>query len=657
MARANNRVPTDTPRAQPAGLRPFSPARYAGTAATVDLNPCRAALAGVLTAALARGLTDPDGARPDPRGASGGYSGALRDLAAALRPITPLFPLTAAFVAPYLRDFAVDLEVAALDEPTIEGRLVALMEHAFATPEPGDFDPWLGLAEWLALGAQFAGGDHAALADRAGQQLLTYASELAKVVVDMLDLGSLTPARRARLLGLRSSTGPADLLPPARREGPIGQRPLLQDGHLTVFSSAHYQALREALYRRDAFGRAPDSPWPTARLTRGAITAAAQLKPPVADGAELVTSTQLELWTEEMWRQRDTLSDLDADVLDGLSALWLQQARHAGDRAVADVDELLLMRGLKPRQQRDGSRAGFYPEQRAEIWQALGHVQNLWITVDERAVPDDETGAPRLHRVESRAFVLTDRVSQVDARGQVDVRKFVFRPGELFGQFLFGPGSQTALLSAKALAYHSYRQVWEKRLARYLSWQWRIRAGKGQWAQPYRMATLLSAIDQELSARRPNETKERLEGALEHLQADKVIGAWRYDRWDEDVAQHRGWAQLWLDATVLIEPPPSVVAHYRALVRGLDRTPQDEALLPDPLAAADEAGSGADEPPLPLDERLHRHRLARKLSQQQAAAMLGMSQGQYSRIERGYLPAGPAATPLLARLHAWLRQE
>jgi len=61
-----------------------------------------------------------------------------------------------------------------------------------------------------------------------------------------------------------------------------------------------------------------------------------------------------EQWAQRMWQQRAELSDLDADALDAdaldaLSALWLYQAHTPQGDAVADVDELLAMRGLQPK--------------------------------------------------------------------------------------------------------------------------------------------------------------------------------------------------------------------------------------------------------------------------------------------------------------------
>ena len=52
------------------------------------------------------------------------------------------------------------------------------------------------------------------------------------------------------------------------------------------------------------------------------------------------------MWAERLWQQREALSDLEADALDVLSALWLCQARPPQEDALAEVDELLALRGL-----------------------------------------------------------------------------------------------------------------------------------------------------------------------------------------------------------------------------------------------------------------------------------------------------------------------
>ena len=643
----------------------FNPADWVAEATRhVDVAEGAEPLLSVLAA---RDTRDPAGHRELQR------DEVVQRLAEALQPRTPLFELTAALIAPYLPRALSAPGGEVRGEPTvIRTNLCAAMAHLFAPSGAAGYDPWGGLADWLwshqtawaaaamqrqlgresvrALTADEYGrivaeylyrSDPATLRERSGQLLITYAQELAKVVVEALALTSVSAKRRDVLLGLRPLRHPSELLPPARSAQARALAPLLEDNHLRVMSSGHYHALREALYK-NTFTQVEGHPWPTARLSKGGILGEAQLRPPAADGQALLPPEQVELWATAMWRQREELSDLDADALDALSALWLYQARSVQDRAVADVDGLLAMRGIKPRSRGNGHRAGYELEQRAEMLRAVAHIQNLWITIAEMDVPAAATTGhgrrPAKRVVQSRAFVVTDRVGQVDPSGNLDVDKFVFRPGEVFAHFLLGPGSQTALLSAMALKYDPYRQIWEKRLARYLSWQWRTKARNAQYLQPYRVATLLDAVGKGLDARRPAVTRERLEKALDTLQRDGVIAAWQYERWEESLANQRGWGQLWIEATLLIEPPAAVKERYQPLVRHRPQAPS--AALPERLG-----------------ERIRRRRKELGLNQQAVGEALGVTQAYVSMLERGRIPDETPSPAFRKRLEAWLAED
>lgn len=600
----------------------------------------------------------------------------VRQLASTLRSQTPLYELTAALVAPYLVSV---LNPTSPDEGTsdaargnpavLRDTLLAAARHLFSSSQASGYDPWIGLAEWVwshqtawasaaiqqqigresiraltadqfrrLLADQLRRSDQITLRERSGQFLLTYAQELAKVVVNALSLESVSSKRREILLGLRPARTPAEALPPTHAAQAQALAPLLQDNHLRVMSSAHYQALREALYKR-AFVQVEGNPWPTAQLTKGGILGRAQLRPTAADGQEALAPEQVDLWATAMWRQREELSDLDADALDALSALWLYQARGVQDRAVADVDGLLAMRGIKPRSRGNGHRAGYEREQRAEMLRAVAHIQNLWIDI---TVAEDHHGStargghqPTKRVAQSRAFVVTDRVGQVDLSGYLDVDKFVFRPGEVFAHFLLGPGSQTALLSAMALKYDPYRETWEKRLARYLSWQWRTRARGAQYQRPFRAATLLDTVGKGLDERRPAVTRERLEKALDALQRDGVIAGWQYDRWEEGLTHQRGWGKLWLEATLLIEPPEAIKEHYQPIERHRPQAPA---------------------PALPpgLGGRIKARRKELDLNQAQAGEALGVTQPYVSMLERDKVTANQLSPALRKRIEAWL---
>ncbi len=410
---------------------------------------------------------------------------------------------------------------------------------------------------------------------------------------------------------------------------------LLREEHLTVMSASHYQAVREALYK-NTFQRLDGIPWPTALLTTGPAHGQAQLRPVMFDTKPLMPPEEVEVWAQRMWRQRKELSDLDADALDALSALWLYQARTPQDDAVADVAEMLAMRGLQPKQSGQGRRGGYMPKQRTAMLQALSHIQNLWLDLTEIEVYEEQTTRTGLRRrrptkqaIQSRAFTITDLFGQIRLDGGMDVQKFIFRPGKVFAHFLYGAGRQTALLSARALAYDPYRQTWEKRITRYLSWQWRTRARSGNYMQPYRVDTLLEAAGQRVNSRRLAWQRAHLEKTLDTIMDDTVLAAWQYAHLDE---------AYWPRSTILLEPPDSIRETYQHIEQ--HEEPRHKA-LPDPST---------------LGERIKHQRKALRLTQLQAAEQIGISPGYLNRLEKG--TRGKATSVAIQKtITSWLRVD
>ncbi|MEE9148765.1 MAG: helix-turn-helix transcriptional regulator [Candidatus Tectomicrobia bacterium] len=408
--------------------------------------------------------------------------------------------------------------------------------------------------------------------------------------------------------------------------------PLLLETYLSVIGAGCYQGTREAV-AQGTFEQADGSPWPTAPIEKGTARGHIQLRPVVIDTQPFMPPEEIERWKQIMWRQREELSDLDTDTLDALSAIWLDQTRGPNDNAVANVDDLLTMRGLTRNPGGQGRRGGYKFHQRMAMLQSLARIQNLWLNMAELETYDGNNTRPRTRRrkptkraILSRAFVIKDLMGQVRLDGFIDVEQFIFQPGTVFAHFLAGPGRQTALLSAKALQYHPSRQAWEKRLTRYLSWQWRCEARHGNYLQPLRVKTLLEAMGQHVNRRRLSWQRERTEKTLDTIQEDKIIAAWQYAK----------EAAYWPDSTVLIEPPDRIREQYQHLE--WHEKPKHRA-LPAPSA---------------LGGLIKHRRQELKLSQIQAAEHLGLNQGYYSRLERG------KTAPSLAvrtRLEKWCTGE
>jgi len=415
------------------------------------------------------------------------------------------------------------------------------------------------------------------------------------------------------------------------------------DKMLSVPSGKAWNALQEIVATRD-FHLGGNSPWPTAQLNKKGARGTAQLRPAAMDEQPFMPPDEVEAWSKIMWRHRQQMTALDVDVMDALAAIYLQRTRNPNESAAADVDELLAMRGLKPKKSGSGTRGGYRPEQRAEVMAALYRIQSIWLDMAEMEVIEEgpKGGRKRASKtVQSRPFVITDREMRRYIDGYMDVKRFIFKPGAVFAHYLHGPGYQAALLNAKILEFDPYRQAWEKNIGRYLSYLWRTRAHSGTYSAPLRVETLLERTGQELNPTRGTRIRERFEKALDTLTEHGVINGWQYDRWKEEAAERRDWFQNWLQATVIIEPPDTIEEHYHKIEQPVEAAPKRIAA---PKQGTAPKGEG-------LGPKLKARRKQLRLTQMQAAEQLGIGQPYFSQLERG--KASPSGD-IMKRILEWV---
>ncbi|WP_342514779.1 helix-turn-helix transcriptional regulator [Sporosarcina sp. FSL K6-1522] len=413
---------------------------------------------------------------------------------------------------------------------------------------------------------------------------------------------------------------------------------LIDQGNVLVMSNAPYQSVREVLSKK-SFQREEAIPWPTARIHKGSIEGIVQMKP---NGVTKQKATN-DVLIQEAWAQAKALSEVVVDVYDGLCSFFLSTARYHKDTVEIYVDDLLAIRGLKPKLGGSGRRGGYETNQREQILKALSIIQDLWIDLDKAMIY--EKGRPVQLQLQGRAFIFKDHKNrEICIDEQLLERKLLFTVDEVFAKYLYGSGRQVALLPIQALHYNPYREAWEKKLTRYFSWRWRTQARRGDYSQPHKISTLLEATGEQLNERTPSRTRDRLEQAFDTLLRDGVIASWQYEKWDESIASSKGWARIWENTMVLIEPPEVIAEQYLSI--GKNRKVQNEA------NAKAEPSVGKLNPE-EITEQLRDRRKNMNLSLSELAEELEISASYLSNIERKIKVPSPK---IQVRMMNWLQR-
>lgn len=402
---------------------------------------------------------------------------------------------------------------------------------------------------------------------------------------------------------------------------------LVKSNNLVVMSNVVYQFVIEVLSNKK-FRQCQDSKWPKATIISNMLNGYVQLMP-----VEKIDKNKL-------WEQVENLSELDVDIFDALCHIFLARSANVKDCIEVRLDDLLTIRGLKPKLGGDGRRGGFEKRQRQQVLKALSIIRDLWFELDDVVVY--EQGKPTRKAIQGRAFHFTDMNGnpyQFNNTGVHD--KFVLNIGEVFEYFLIGSGRQVKLLPNQAIEYNPYQRQWEKKLIRYLSWRWRTQARNGGYLQPHKIRTLLEKLDIQVQSQPPSRIRDRLEKALDVLLDEGVITFWQYDSWNESNMMKKGWLRIWEEATVIIAPPDDIVKYYQPLERkrstGNNKNPS--------------LFTSAQERNAEIGQELKEKRVKSKLTLQQVSHELKISISYLSNIERGRTT--PSAN-IYKRMKDWL---
>ncbi|HLR40099.1 MAG TPA: helix-turn-helix transcriptional regulator [Virgibacillus sp.] len=387
---------------------------------------------------------------------------------------------------------------------------------------------------------------------------------------------------------------------------------MMTDQYLSVMSNVVYQSIREVLSNQ-CFQKDKISPSLTVHLQKRTLEGKVQIIP-FGKEAEFGKNASI-----QSYKQTVSITELDVDIFDALCSLFISNASYHQDIVEVKIKDLLMIRGIQAKKAGHGRRGGYESEQVQRVLKALSIIQQIW--VDFHRVAMYRKGKPIEMRLTGRTFIFVDENHKEQDMAKLSSSDRIFiTVGDVFSKFLGGSSRQIALLPLQALQYNPRQEKWEKKMIRYLSWRWRTQARRADYDQPYKMSSILNAIGEPIKKRTPSRTRERLEQALDRLQDDGLILSWEYVDWDESIAEKYGWARLWNNTTIVIDPPEIIKEQYRTISKKGHVRPTSKK-------------SVRKQTQLGLQLRSYRQKLG--LTLVQTAEELDVSTAYISSIERG----------------------
>lgn len=420
---------------------------------------------------------------------------------------------------------------------------------------------------------------------------------------------------------------------------------LLDQSFIESGSALLFHRLRETISKNEFV---PDMGLPTALIKEKAIQATAQLRD--SDNTpHLLSSEEIQQWKNLTAQAITSMDDLTADIFDIISILWMKQANHKEQMIEFHTDDALNLRRVQGRKEIDGYQSGYRKKERDDIMKRLAALTTIWIRIERdnlKFVDADSKELDEIEQVQFNPLFILDSITVAYRNSQpIGIYECKIRPGELLANFLYGSKKSSGLLALKTLQYNPVTQKYHKRLARYLSWQWRIRQKSADYSRPYKIGGekgLLSVMGIEENTRYGHRNKEQFDKVLDTLQQDGVIGSWVYVDFDERMIEKdkRWFLDYWLPAKVQILPPIEITGHKKELqlpgadIEATNYEQMDFADLLKNLTNTEIAVTLENETEV-TPENIKRIRISRKLSLAEAAKEIGISHTTLSRYENG----------------------
>lgn len=286
--------------------------------------------------------------------------------------------------------------------------------------------------------------------------------------------------------------------------------------------------------------------------------------------------------TGQLWQRVRQFNDVDGDIFLAMLAQLLGTPPDARGGVWITTQQILEYRGIQPKTHKKehlkvstGTHrsAGHRFEDMQEIAEGMNRIRDTHITVrtwkeNHKRKTTKKPTRKRVFQQESYLVTITDFIqqSQLFIEDEMEIGSdpglavaWYFKPGTCLETLLSGPNYRASWLLQQALHYDPYHEQWEKRLARYFTFQMRMNAEFGGTAIKRPIGKLIDELALPLNVDDPGKTKKRFEKAMRRLLQDKIISSWGPEDQYEQAMKRRSrynWIDTWLAYEIEIEAAP-----------------------------------------------------------------------------------------------------
>jgi hypothetical protein len=274
----------------------------------------------------------------------------------------------------------------------------------------------------------------------------------------------------------------------------------------------------------------------------------------------------------QLWQRVQQFSDADGDIFLAMLAQLIGTPHDARSGTWITGQQILEYRGIQPKTHKKEGHTPGEPTHRSAghryedlhaIAEGVSRIRDMYITVrawsesHKRKSTTDTHRRRRVFQQKSYLITVSDYIEQSHLffEGEQPVGEplavaWYFRPGTCLEGLLTGPNYRAAYLLQQALRYDPVHERWEKRLARYFTFQLRMNPGFGGATIKRTIGRLIDELALSVNESDPKKTKARFERAMNRLKDDGIISSWgpeaRYQR-DMEQRPRYNWLKSWLE--------------------------------------------------------------------------------------------------------------